>query len=93
MVIVVVVIMVIVVVGIVLAVMIMGIVGLQGAHHIEEVVIILLCTLLMVEDPGGTDPGRCLIPLMVAQEGGTHVVLGDAICYFFMCSLKELMKL
>lgn len=75
--------MVIAVVGIALAMMIMGIVGLQGAHPIKEVAIILLCTLLMLEDQGGTDPGRCLIPHMVAQEGGTHVVLGDALCYFF----------
>lgn len=74
--------MVIAVVGIVLAMMIMGIVGRQGAHPIKEVAIILLCTLLMLEDQGGTDPGRCLIPLTVAREGGIHVDLGDdGICY------------
>lgn len=64
----------VIVVGIVEAqvVMTLGIVGLQDAHHIEGVVIILLGILLpMVEDQGGTGlgPGH----LMGAQKGNMFV--------------------
>lgn len=73
---------VVIVVGIVvaLAVMTMGTVGLQGAHHIEvEVVVIILPGAhLMVEGQGGTDLGHFHTLLMTAPKGGMHVALGKA---------------
>lgn len=73
------------VVGIVVAApsaMTMGTVGLQDAHHIEELESTPLDTLpLMVGDQGGITPGRLLTLLLLmaaARIGGILVALGEA---------------
>ena len=57
----------------------MDIVDLQGAHHIESVVIILQDTRRpMVEDQGEIGPGHHC-PILLAQKGSMLVVLDDAV--------------
>lgn len=64
---------------------VMNIEDLQGAHHFEGVGIILQDTRPMVEGQGGRGPGHFLT--LLAQKGGTFVVLGDT--FQFLASSVE----